>query len=219
MYCDEFHQACVSSYHPQGCVVIPQNLMKGDASCRFTFVIPPQKEDIDFGPMTELGRKLSGYYVARTRNEGAVQALRRGVRLHGGRYFTLGRELCSTFGAEGQEVLRIGLRRWAEERGHMLRNEHESLSMERKAYTLFNHFDLPYPFLWNTREKKKGKKSVLEIKYCAFADVWKDFDGLDIGYIYCQETYPVLVQSYGLNSFHLIHCLCKGDRKCTFEIT
>ena len=27
VYCDEFHQACASSYHPDGNVVIPQNLM------------------------------------------------------------------------------------------------------------------------------------------------------------------------------------------------
>ena len=34
VYCDEFHQACASTYHPDGNVVIPENLMKGDDHSR-----------------------------------------------------------------------------------------------------------------------------------------------------------------------------------------
>lgn len=220
MYCDEFHQSCVSSYHPDGCVVIPENLMKGDAACKFSWIMPPQTEDIDLGPVTELGKRLSENYLAKSPHEAAVKALKRTVRIFAGRYLTLFQEITATLGGQGKEALSNGLGTWSRERGRILRSQHESLSLQPSAAALFHNFDLPYQFLWDAKQTEKDHTYILEIKHCPLAEVWRDLNGLDQGYLYCSETYPALIEGYGLNSrFTLAHCLCKGDDKCIFELS
>jgi hypothetical protein len=220
MYCDEFHQACVSSYHPDGYVVIPENLMKGDPACKFYWIMPPQPGDTDLDPVTELGKKLSENYVAKSPHEAAIKALKRTVRIFAGRYLTLARELVTAFGSQGEEILRNSLRTWANQRGHLLREQHVSLSLDTSATNLINYFDIPYQFLWNAQEIPNNKTYRLEITHCPLAEAWQDLEGMDIGYIYCRGTYPALIESYGLKSmFSLTHCICKGDDKCIFEIS
>ena len=88
VYCDEFHQACASTYHPDGNVVIPRNLMKGDDHCHFQWIMPPNAEKLDLGEPSELGRKLARDYTASTDIEAAWLSLKRSNRLVGGRFYT-----------------------------------------------------------------------------------------------------------------------------------
>ncbi len=219
VYCDEFHQACVSSYHPDGNVVIPENLMKGDPACKFSWIMPPQSEKIDFGPITELGKKLSENYIVKSPHEAAVKALKRTTRIFAGRYLTLAQEITRAFDGQGEEVLCNGLRIWAHKRGQMLRQQHQSLSLQISPTTLFNYFDIPYQFLWEAKEITNDQAYNLEIKHCPLAEVWQDLNDIELGHIYCKETYPAIIESYGLKSkFSLLQCICRGDDKCRFEI-
>jgi hypothetical protein len=61
VYCDEFHQACASTYHPDGNVVIPINMMKGDDYCHFRWVVPGNSRAVEPFPPSELGLKLAEY--------------------------------------------------------------------------------------------------------------------------------------------------------------
>lgn len=220
MFCDEFHQACVSSYHPDSYVVIPENIMKGDPACKFSWIMPPQIKEIDFGPVTELGEKLAENYRVNSPHEAAVKALKRTARLLAGRFLTLAQQLNTAFGDQGKEVLSNGLRRWGHHRGQLLREQHESLSLRIEPSTLFNNFDVPYQFLWNAKEESDRQMYRLEVERCPFAEVWKELNGKDLGYIYCRETYPAITESYGLKSqFSLTNCICGGDEKCTLELS
>ncbi len=220
MFCDEFHQACVSSYHPDGYVVIPENLMKGDPACKFSWIMPPQAKEIEFGPVTELGKRLSDNYRASSPHEVAVLALKRTVRILAGRYLTLARELVTEFGDQGEEVLCNGLRSWAHNRGDILQEQHESSSLQQSAATLFNNFDVPYPFFWDASETHTETTYRLEVFRCPLSEVWRELDGLDLGYIYCRETYPAILESYGIKkNLALRSCICKGDEKCLLEIS
>src|SRR5260221_10950472 len=51
--------SCASTYHPDGNVVIPQSLMKGDDHCHFQWIMPPNARTLDLGEPSELGRKLA----------------------------------------------------------------------------------------------------------------------------------------------------------------
>lgn len=125
-YCDEFHQACASNYHPDGNVVIPINMMKGDDHCHFRWVMPVTARGVDAYPPSKLGLKLAEYYQAVTPQRGAYDALVRTSRLIGGRYWTMtqgtlrapsgrrgrGRHLpfCSKLGGAAWSVAAVGTR-------------------------------------------------------------------------------------------------------------
>jgi hypothetical protein len=220
MFCDEFHQACVSSYHPDGYVVIPENLMKGDSACKFSWIMAPQTQEIEFGPVTELGKRLADNYGATSPHEAAVQALKRTVRILAGRYLTLARELVTAFGDQGEEVLCNGLQSWAHKRGGILHEQHESLSLQQSAATIFNNFDVPYQFLWDASETNNKSIYRLEVFRCPLSETWRELDGLDLGYVYCRETYRPILESYGIKgNFALKNCICEGDEKCLLEIS
>ncbi|MCA9877573.1 MAG: L-2-amino-thiazoline-4-carboxylic acid hydrolase, partial [Thermomicrobiales bacterium] len=89
VYCDEFHQACASTYHPDGNVVIPINMMKGDDHCAFRWVMPGNARSLDLGEPTALGRRLARTYEQATDEEGALNAMRRTSRLVGGCYLSM----------------------------------------------------------------------------------------------------------------------------------
>ena len=122
VYCDEFHQACAASYHPDGHVVIPLNLMKGDDHCHFQWVMPPTARTLDLGEPTELGHRLARDYQARSDVEGAWQALKRTNRLLGGRYATAAQVLIERFGErDARDTITNAMQNWGRLRGEQLR--------------------------------------------------------------------------------------------------
>ena len=210
VYCDEFHESCASSYHPNCHVVIPRNLMKGDPYCVFRWTMAPTDAEIDLGPVTELGKKLAANYVPKDRHDAVEKALKRGTRLHAGRYMTFARELLKK-GDAGEAVLRTALEKWSQYRGRLLRNEHEGLfgTKPPTGETLFHDHDVPYQFLWDMEAQEKDGAYTLQVAHCPLAEVWQEYDALDIGRIYCQATYPSLYEGYGLSAGCTVRCdLC-----------
>ena len=112
VYCDEFHQAAASSYHPDGNVVIPINMMKGDDRCHFRWVMPGGAQAPDESEPTALGRRLAEDYKSDTDEEAARKSLTRSNRLVGGRYVTAARAILADFGDDGLGVVRDGMRAW-----------------------------------------------------------------------------------------------------------
>ena len=159
VYCDEFHQACASTYHPDGHVVIPENLMKGDDHCHFQWVMPPDAEKLDLGEPTELGRRLARDYQAESDIEGAWQALKRTNRLVGGRFVTAARVLVEKFGDDGVETIRDAMRRWGRMRGEHLRVEHEEAGIPISPASFMRHHDLP-----RTPSTCRGRRSANRAK-------------------------------------------------------
>jgi hypothetical protein len=132
VFCDEFHQACVSAYHPNGHVVIPVNMMKrGDPVCKLRWVMPPSEGGIDLGEKTELGKRLARDYSADAQTEANTLAIKRTLRIIGILYEAFLLQLTQDQGEEGECIFIDGLRRWGAERGRLLSRAHQDLGTDR----------------------------------------------------------------------------------------
>lgn len=197
VYCDEFHQACASAYHPDGNVVIPQNMMKGDDHCHFRWVMPPNSEKLNLGESSALGRKLAADYVAASDLEAAWLSLKRSDRLMGGRFYTAARVLLDRHGEAGVEVLREALRNWGADRGRRLRREFDETGIEPTVQNFVRRHDLPLSLVWEVKVMEDGAhRWVIEIGDTPHEQAWADIDGLDIGRYWYEESYPAMAAAF-----------------------
>ena len=218
VYCDEFHQACASSYHPDGHVVIPINMMKGDDRCTFRWVMPPTAEKLESWPPTELGLKLAEYYRADTPERAAYDAIIRTSRLLGGRYWTMVDALYSNHSAEDAEtVIRAFLRSWGEQRGELLREKHRTDQIETSVENLIRDMDL-YPEVAWQMEARVGEQgdTHLSIDFTPTDDAWVDLDCGKAAQIFWEESTPSMVRAYSENlSVELSELVWRGDARTT----
>ncbi|MGE0004038.1 MAG: L-2-amino-thiazoline-4-carboxylic acid hydrolase [Parvibaculaceae bacterium] len=197
VYCDEFHQACASAYHPDGNVVIPQNMMKGDDHCHFRWVMPPSAEKLQLDEPSELGRKLASDYVAASDLEAAWLSLKRSNRLMGGRFYTAASVLLDRHGAEGLEVLRQALRNWGMERGRRLRGDFDAAGIAPTIENFVRRHDLPISLTWETRMVEEAPaRCVIEIGETPHEEAWADIGGLEVGRYWYEDAYPAMVEAF-----------------------
>ncbi len=197
VYCDEFHQAAASSYHPDGNVVIPQNLMKGDDHCHFQWIMPPEAEALELGAPSELGKKLAKDYQPSSDLEEAWLSLKRTTRLIGGQYFTLAKALIERHGDGGREVIAEALTEWGRERGALLRKAHEEAGIDISLESFIRHHDLPLTLVCDTREVEASPGHlVAEIGYTPQDDGWADNNVQDLGTLWYEVAYPAMVAAY-----------------------
>jgi hypothetical protein len=197
VYCDELHQALASTYHPDGNVVIPQNLMKGDDHCHFRWIMPPDAQKLELGEPTLRGRKLSQYYQAHTEVEGAWQALVRTDRLLGGRFYVIAKVLLDRHGKAGHEAVIDGLKRWGADRGRILREEHEERGVARNLVNFVVEHDLPIRFAWEVRHiEMEPKRVIIEINDSPHDDAWKDLGVGELTADWYETSYPAMIDAY-----------------------
>ena len=197
VYCDEFHQACASAYHPDGNVVIPQNMMKGDEHCHFQWIMPPDAETLALGEPDALGQKLARDYQPSGELENAWLALKRSSRLLGGHYVTLARPLIERHGDEGRAAMVDALERWGAERGRLLRQGHEAAAIEPGLAAFVRHHDLPLTLVWESAEIETADgRVVVEIGDTPHDDAWADADASELGVLWYETVYPAMVAAY-----------------------
>lgn len=227
VYCDEFHQACASAYHPDGHVVIPQNMMKGDDHCHFQWVMPPNAERLALGEPTGLGRRLARDYQAESDIEGAWQALKRTNRLVGGRYLTAARVLVERFGEDGRDTVCCAMRSWGRLRGEHLRREHEEKGIERSPVNFMRHHDLPFATVWDIDEQVAGDGGlVARIYETPHDEAWRDMEGAglgdaaDLGALWYEESYAAMIEAYMPDArLEWTRQMCRGDAVTELRIT
>ena len=221
VYCDEFHQACASAYHPDGHVVIPQNMMKGDDHCHFQWVMPPNAERLELGEPTELGRRLARDYQATADVEAAWQALKRTNRLVGGRYVTAARVLVEHFADDGLDTIRGAMRAWGKLRGEHLRAEHELKSIAHTPANFMRHHDLPFATVWDADEKIADAASfVAQIYDTPHDEAWRDMMATDLGALWYEESYAAMIDSYLPGAkLEWTKLTCRGDVVNELRIT
>lgn len=213
VYCDEFHHACASTYHPDGHVVIHENMMKGDPACKFRWVMPPAGAEDDAGagepgkagagagrqaegPGPD-GGKLASNYEAADGKEASLQALKRTWRLIGGFYQAFALQLQEDFGEQGLAAFKDGIRRWGEDRGRILREEHESRGLQRTPAALIRHSDVGYQYLSHIREVEAGDNSyTYEEGYSPFLEALEDYGVGHLGEYYFSETIDGMARAY-----------------------
>lgn len=198
VYCDEFHQACASTYHPDGNVVIPTNLMKGDDHCHFRWVMPPTAPKLELGEPTALGSRLAQDYRAESELEAAWKSLKRTDRLMGGWFYTLAGVILDRHGeAEGRDVILDALEKWGAERGSILRREHEELGIKRSAANFVCHHDFPARMVWDHRiEMLPNDGIAVELIDTPHDDAWVDTGSVELGGLWYRGSYPAMARSY-----------------------
>ncbi|MGW9333324.1 L-2-amino-thiazoline-4-carboxylic acid hydrolase [Bosea sp. NPDC055594] len=196
MYCDEFHQACAAAYHPDGNVVIPQNLMKGDDHCHFQWIMPPNAAALPETDPTELGRRLARDYEAYSPVEAAWLSLKRSNRLVGGRFYVHARAIIERHGEAGREVIIEALRAWGSERGRLLAKEHAENGIAPSIESFIREHDLPARFVWNHKASSSPDSAVIEIIDTPQDQAWADLDALDLGQLWYSAAYPAMAEAY-----------------------
>jgi hypothetical protein len=221
-YCDEFHQACASTYHPDGTVVIPINMMKGDDHCHFRWVMPATARQLELGPPTALGRRLARYYRADTPQRGAYDALVRTSRLIGGRYWTMTRALLARHHAEAAEaVIRRFLRRWGAQRGGLLRAEHEARRLAPSPENLIREIDLAAKYVWEmTEECRSRDRYVVTVAWTPMDEAWADLDAGCAARLFWEESLPPLAEHYDpALSLEIAALRWRGDDRTRLVVT
>jgi hypothetical protein len=213
VYCDEFHQACASSYHPDGNVVIPENMMKGDDHCHFQWIMPPDAQRLELGAPSELGKRLARDYQATSDVEGAWQALKRTNRLVGGRYISHARAIIEKFGDDGRDTVRRGLRSWGRLRGEHLRKEHEAKGIARDALGFMRRHDMPFATVWDMHEKVATENEfVAEIRETPHDEAWRDMRATELGPLWYEESYAAMAEAYSPGATaRWTRLMCRGD--------
>jgi hypothetical protein len=196
VYCDEFHQACASTYHPDGNVVIPQNMMKGDDHCHFQWIMPPNAKKLELGEPSELGRKLARDYQANSDIEAAWLSLKRSNRLVGGRFYTHASVILERHGDAGREVILEALRQWGADRGRRLLQEHEAAGIEPSLANFIRHHDMPAAFVWRHQTTLAPEGAIIEIAETPHEQAWKDVSALEFGALWYESSYPAMARAY-----------------------
>jgi hypothetical protein len=197
-YCDEFHQACASTYHPDGNVVIPINMMKGDDHCAFRWIMPADARQLDLGEPTALGRKLAATYEQETTEQGALNAMRRTSRLVGGCYLTMVNPLRQRHSPdETEQILRDFLTVWARERGELMRADHEERGIDISPANLVREMDFCAGYIWEMADDVAGDGVYTAvIRDTPFDQVWADYNLGPEAALFWEITLPALAEGY-----------------------
>jgi hypothetical protein len=197
-YCDEFHQACASTYHPDGNVVIPINMMKGDDHCAFRWIMPATARQLELGEPTELGRRLAATYEQATPEQGAVNVMRRTLRLVGGCYMTIVNPLRERHNAEeADQILRNTLTVWARERGELMRADHQKRGIEITPANLVREMDFCASYIWDmTDEIADDGTYIAVVRDTQLDQVWADYNLGPEAALFWEITLPALAEGY-----------------------
>src|SRR6266487_673129 len=176
VYCDEFHQSAASAYHPEGMVVIPINMMKGDQHCSFRWALPAGAAELPNTPPSELGNKLAEYYEPTTPQQAVYTAMVRTSRLVGGRYWTFAQAILDRHPApEADACLRRALRAWAKQRGEHMRAAHAERGLTPDAVNFVRQMDLACSHVWELKEIVTEPASYEAlIQWTPLDDAWQD---------------------------------------------
>ena len=222
VYCDEFHQSCASTYHPDGNVVIPINMMKGDDHCHFRWIIPAGSREVAPFPPSELGLKLAEFYEAQTPERGAYDAVVRTSRLMGGRYLTMVQATLRRHPkAEADACIRRWLRSWATQRGELLRETHLANDLPLDAASLMRDMDLACKYVWETTESSTTSEvHESTIDWTPMDDAWADLDAAEAARVFWEESLPALTQAYNPDlTMEIIGLRWRGDRETRIRVS
>lgn len=198
VYCDEFHQACASTYHPDGNVVIPINMMKGDDHCAFRWVMPADARVIAPTPPSALGEKLAGYYRADSPGRAVYDAMVRTSRLIGGRFWTMVQALYAMHPADRADaVISAFLRSWGAQRGELARERRLAAGQPVLAPHLFSGFDMASDYVWDVAERADDAgMSHVKIIWTPLDEAWSDLGGHELSERFWQESLPAFFAAY-----------------------
>jgi hypothetical protein len=205
-YCEVVNAAVSSAYHPQIKTRQPKILARGDSVCRMEVLLSATPADVASGSSPALD---------------APARLRRLTDLTAEMYYYLARDLCTSFGMEGEAALRRAIRRFGQERGLRMRQHHLEQGLEISMYNLFTHYDFPSDDRFRRNEIELTDQTRLsETLVCPFHGVWtRHADGNRVGRVYCEEVHHAIFNGYDRAvQTNLSTSLTQGDDRCRFAV-
>jgi len=137
-------------------------------------------------------------------------------------YIYLADEMVESFGKEGEEALKRGLRNFGHDRGRELRKKHEALGLPITVKSLFQYYDLP--------EDGRFRRNLINLTdtirhsqtlRCPYQELWREKspDKPDLWPIYCDTAHQAIFEGYLEDIVcELPRLLTKGDEHCLFEV-
>ena len=136
-------------------------------------------------------------------------------------YLHLARTLCARYGADGEGLLRAGVRAFGVDRGLAQRAQHLAAGLKPNLANLFGKGDLPGdPRFRRNRIKLTEEERLSETLVCPIAFMWRAMDGMALGRVYCEEFHHAKFGAYApLSQTNLSQTLTQeGDELCRFSV-
>lgn len=130
-------------------------------------------------------------------------------------YYHMSKEVVAAFGKEGEEAIRLAIKKYGTERGETVKKivleHHEPLTVRN----LSRFYDLPLGKAWkSTKLCDEENKLEKRVTCCPFAEVWKEKKGEKLGLIYCEQDLHMR-KSYNENiAFKQLTNVLHGDGDC-----
>jgi hypothetical protein len=218
LYCDEMHLEMIRAYHPKAVLEIHECLMKEDNGCHFLVMMPPEEpsEDIGKSQIDDFQRRIKNNPIDFQRlmlqREGMVAAIL---------YYSLAKAVIKKFGQNGKTIITSALTEIGRRRGSELRNKLQKVNAEITWDNIWDNFDLGYKYGWKIDCQADPDRGfyISEIRYCPMAEIWNEYEDLEIGSRYCDITYETMFEKLIPGAqVNLVSCLSKMEDRCRLEI-
>jgi hypothetical protein len=133
-------------------------------------------------------------------------------------YLHIAKSVGDRFGQQGIETIKLGLRKYALERGQNIRRDVDRLDLPPNMENYYKNFDSSLADAgFEIDLQLSGWTAEGEVRRCPFAEIWKDMGAPEIGLLYCQVDHDML-EGYNpdLKLDQPLNLL-KGDRSCRFQ--
>lgn len=136
-------------------------------------------------------------------------------------YITLAREMIDAAPVAGESAVREAVRQYGRERGEKLKKRHLDQGLKINLENLFTYYDLPGDPRFERRKIRLNPQERLsDTLVCPIAQLWKDFDEMSAGRIYCEEFHHAMFGAYANKAqINLSKTLTQeGDDYCCFAV-
>ena len=137
-------------------------------------------------------------------------------------YLYMGKNICETFGIEGESAVRRGLAEYAATRGSDLRKKHQALGMKTNLKNFFYYGSNPYSeaSFVNHMGHVTEEEDVRQTTYCPFVEEMIRRGQRRLAVTYCEEVHPPLWQSYAPTAIVNLgkHLAQEGSDRCLFDV-
>ena len=207
IYCEEVHHAIYMGFDPAVQVNLSETLTNGGQGCRFAvYLRKSNQRPYDLPP-----RPVHSW------DDDGGDPVAKNISCFNILYSHMGRAILSAF---GEETLRAGVRAFGRKRGERMKEMHRRMGLPNNLKTLFSHGDLPAdPRAKRTLIKLDEHERSSQTHRCQYYEIWRDYDALDAGRIYCEEVHHAMWQAYNSDiEVNLPRTIAHGHPFCEFRV-
>ena len=151
----------------------------------------------------------------------AETGLEETVKTRAAQFHFIANAAIDAFDATGEHAVRRGVQEFARERGGALRRRHEAQGRSLDLQSMMSDFDYGGEGVWRFAPGTLTPSSwSQDCTHCPFAQVWRELDGLDTGYIYDMEFHVAEFMEYNPRiRVQWDQLQTRGDPICAFRFT